>query len=281
MFYSQIILAKKGPLGKVWLAAHWGDKKLGRPQIFATDICQAVESIEHPQVPLALRLSGHLLLGVVRIYSRKVKYLMHDCHEAMVKIKMAFRPSTTATTAETKAVIDIRRQDGNPNLNVSNFGEFEQQVVLEATGFQIPFDLHDETAAEDWVPADLEEEWEEAEQQREPTTTAADLTLDDSDLMVSRDEGWVAFDPDEEQPPAAADESKVSDIEVTRAVDDSLASDTHVSMKSSLSGKIHDPDMLIVFNTSLCACFFPASSCVCAGYQTGRVDRSGHPRRSG
>ena len=27
MFYSQIILAKKGPLGKIWLAAHW-DKKL-------------------------------------------------------------------------------------------------------------------------------------------------------------------------------------------------------------------------------------------------------------
>mmetsp|Transcript_34292 Transcript_34292/g.77518 ORF Transcript_34292/g.77518 Transcript_34292/m.77518 type:complete len:109 (-) Transcript_34292:1235-1561(-) len=26
MFYSQIILAKKGPLGKIWLAAHW-DKK--------------------------------------------------------------------------------------------------------------------------------------------------------------------------------------------------------------------------------------------------------------
>jgi len=226
MFYSQIILAKKGPLGKVWLAAHWGDKKLGRPQIFATDICQAVDSIEHPQVPLALRLSGHLLLGVVRIYSRKVKYLMHDCHEAMVKIKMAFRP-----TAEAKAVIDIRKE-GHPNLNVSNFGEFEQ-VVFEATdtGFQIPFDLHDETAAEDWVPADLDEhEWEEAEDSREPTT-AADLTLN-SELMVSRDEGWVAFDPDDEQPPA--DESKVSDIEVTRAVDDSLTSDPNVSTMHGL-----------------------------------------------
>jgi cohesin complex subunit SCC1 len=23
VFYSQIILAKKGPLGKIWLAAHW------------------------------------------------------------------------------------------------------------------------------------------------------------------------------------------------------------------------------------------------------------------
>jgi len=91
MFYSQIILAKKGPLGKIWLAAHW-DKKLTKVQIFQTDIARSVDSIVKPQVPLALRVSGHLLLGVVRIYSRKVKYLMNDCTEALVKIKLAFRP---------------------------------------------------------------------------------------------------------------------------------------------------------------------------------------------
>lgn len=41
---------------------------------------------------MALRLSGQLLLGVVRIYSRKARYLMDDCNEALMKIKMAFRP---------------------------------------------------------------------------------------------------------------------------------------------------------------------------------------------
>ena len=41
---------------------------------------------------MALRTSGHLLLGVVRIYSKKAKYLLADCNEAFVKIKMAFRP---------------------------------------------------------------------------------------------------------------------------------------------------------------------------------------------
>lgn len=44
------------------------------------------------KVKMALRTSGHLLLGVVRIYSRKAKYLLADCNEAFVKIKMAFRP---------------------------------------------------------------------------------------------------------------------------------------------------------------------------------------------
>ena len=37
---------------------------------------------------MALRLSGQLLLGVVRIYSRKAKYLLDDCNEALLKIKM-------------------------------------------------------------------------------------------------------------------------------------------------------------------------------------------------
>lgn len=37
---------------------------------------------------MALRLSGQLLLGVVRIYSRKAKYLLEDCNEALLKIKL-------------------------------------------------------------------------------------------------------------------------------------------------------------------------------------------------
>ena len=39
---------------------------------------------------MALRLSGQLLLGVVRIYSRKAKYLLDDCNEALLKIKMVY-----------------------------------------------------------------------------------------------------------------------------------------------------------------------------------------------
>ena len=42
---------------------------------------------------MALRLSGQLLLGVVRIYSRKAKYLLDDCNEALLKIKMVRRTS--------------------------------------------------------------------------------------------------------------------------------------------------------------------------------------------
>jgi cohesin complex subunit SCC1 len=75
MFYSTNILTKKGPLGKIWLAAHF-DKKLTKQQIFQTDIVNAVEQLITSPDPLSLRLSGHLMLGLVRIYSRKVRTLL-------------------------------------------------------------------------------------------------------------------------------------------------------------------------------------------------------------
>ena len=50
--------------------------------------------------PLALRLSGQLLLGVVRIFSRKARYLLEDCSEALIKIKMAFRPGMVDMAAD-------------------------------------------------------------------------------------------------------------------------------------------------------------------------------------
>ncbi|GAB4835339.1 hypothetical protein Ancab_000250 [Ancistrocladus abbreviatus] len=93
MFYSQFILAKKGPLGTIWIAAHL-ERKLRKNQVADTDIGVSVDSILFPEVPIALRLSSHLLLGVVRIYSRKVNYLFDDCSEALLKVKQAFRSTT-------------------------------------------------------------------------------------------------------------------------------------------------------------------------------------------
>ena len=106
MFYSQVILARKGPLGKIWLAAHF-DKKLTKNQIFATDITSSVDSVLNPSSPLALRVSGHLMLGIVRIYARKVKYLMTDCTEAMWKIKLAFRPGNVDIDPNSAAALNI------------------------------------------------------------------------------------------------------------------------------------------------------------------------------
>ncbi|KAJ7783072.1 Rec8 like protein-domain-containing protein [Mycena metata] len=104
MFYSETILSRRGPLGKVWLAAHM-ERKLSKTQTLQTDIEKSVGAIMGQEVEvMALRLSGQLLLGVVRIYSRKAKYLLDDCNEALLKIKMAFRPGMVDMTEDQLAV---------------------------------------------------------------------------------------------------------------------------------------------------------------------------------
>ncbi|CAJ1957915.1 unnamed protein product [Cylindrotheca closterium] len=232
MFYSQVILAKKGPLAKVWLAAHWGDKKLGRPQIFATDISQSVESIVNPTVPLALRVSGHLLLGVVRIYSRKVKYVLNDCTEAMLKMQMAFLPR--------KDLLEqTDHKDSKTVTTVANFGEYDQIHIVE--GFALP--LPDEN---EWILAEDEENDEmmhklnqqhssQLQQQQRQNKSPQDGSSR-SNYQPPEEEHWVPFDPDnEDDDDNEHDQSLVSEVEVVRAAnDDSFLSADQTRRDSSL-----------------------------------------------
>ncbi|KAK5924387.1 hypothetical protein CgunFtcFv8_001258 [Champsocephalus gunnari] len=94
MFYTQLFTSKRGPLAKIWLAAHW-ERKLTKAQVFECNLETTIKDIISPQMKIGLRTSGHLLLGVVRIYSKKAKYLLADSTDALVKIKFAFRPGQT------------------------------------------------------------------------------------------------------------------------------------------------------------------------------------------
>ncbi|KAG9450649.1 hypothetical protein H6P81_010614 [Aristolochia fimbriata] len=89
MFYSHTFLGRKSPLGTVWIAAFL-QHKLRKSQVAVIDIRASVDYIMFPEVPIALRLSGHLLVGVVRIYAKKVDYLYRDCNEALTQIRSQF-----------------------------------------------------------------------------------------------------------------------------------------------------------------------------------------------
>ncbi|KAM1064654.1 hypothetical protein EV2_029457 [Malus domestica] len=89
MFYSQTFLARKGPLGTVWCAAHL-QSRLKKSHYTSTDIPSTVDRIMFPDVPIALRMSGHLLFGVVRIYSKQVDYLYQDCNVVLTTLRKTF-----------------------------------------------------------------------------------------------------------------------------------------------------------------------------------------------
>jgi len=57
MFYAHFVLSKKGPLARVWLAAHW-DKKLTKAHIFETNIETSVQTIMSPEVGCLLFIAS-------------------------------------------------------------------------------------------------------------------------------------------------------------------------------------------------------------------------------
>ncbi|KAF3788569.1 Sister chromatid cohesion 1 protein 4 [Nymphaea thermarum] len=88
MFYSQCMLSSNGSLNTLWVAAHL-QRKLKKAQVLHTDIPSSVDYIikDPIEVPIALRISGYLLVGVARIYSKKVDYLYDDCNEILGKLR--------------------------------------------------------------------------------------------------------------------------------------------------------------------------------------------------
>ncbi|XP_072983230.1 sister chromatid cohesion 1 protein 1 isoform X3 [Typha latifolia] len=74
MFYSHQLLARKAPLGQIWMAATM-HAKMNRRKLDKLDIIKICEEILNPSVPMALRLTGILMGGVVIVYERKVKLL--------------------------------------------------------------------------------------------------------------------------------------------------------------------------------------------------------------
>ncbi|KAG6424796.1 hypothetical protein SASPL_115216 [Salvia splendens] len=120
MFYTQLLLSKKGALGIIWMAAHC-HKRLKKDQVHHTHIPSSVDKILDDGVPLVThRILAFLLLGVVRIYSKKVEYLLNDCHEILNRL-CTFK---TGKSAQAEAGVGISRPQG-PSHSITLPARFE------------------------------------------------------------------------------------------------------------------------------------------------------------
>ncbi|WVQ94859.1 hypothetical protein IAU59_001942 [Kwoniella sp. CBS 9459] len=81
MFFSdELLTSKKGSFGIVWLMATLGprNKKITRKQLTAVDLAKTCDLIAEPTEPMALRLSGALLVGVARVYNQNYEIFYSD-----------------------------------------------------------------------------------------------------------------------------------------------------------------------------------------------------------
>ncbi|EGG10161.1 uncharacterized protein MELLADRAFT_94547 [Melampsora larici-populina 98AG31] len=188
MFFAPDMLSKRGPLAKVWLAAHV-EKKVSKTQTLQTSIPSTVTVILDPgststqsdgsAPPLALRLSGQLLLGITRIYGKQAKYLLEDCSEASDQIRAAFRAALTAKIGGAdRTGIDMLPEGGDPqnaiNLRTTrrNVFDFELEFGGDFDGFGDAWEADQFLDPESQRPA------------ARTTANIADITLPEHDGMM-------------------------------------------------------------------------------------------------
>ncbi|KAI4989050.1 hypothetical protein ZWY2020_036367 [Hordeum vulgare] len=181
MFYSHSVLARKSPLGTVWIAAHL-ERKVNRTQIDCVDVPSYASSIMDPEVPIALRLSGHLLLGLVRIYSWKVNHLFQDCNRMLSEVRTAFASMAAIdlpidadralfeviTLPETFSLDDLNLDDAIRQIDTpDSHRRTSDQITLSGEGY-VMITLDEEGGAEFTSPAGRSSGFE-AEQQEQET----------------------------------------------------------------------------------------------------------------
>ncbi|OAV92379.1 hypothetical protein PTTG_02226 [Puccinia triticina 1-1 BBBD Race 1] len=144
MFFSSEMLSKRGPLAKVWLAAHV-ERKVSKAQTLQTSIPSTVTVILEPAStmvsapPMALRLSGQLLLGIARIYSKQAKYLLEDCSEASDKIRTAFRSETIQAMMDEPAREDHLILQVQPNVTGRDAINLRSAANRDLFDFELEF----------------------------------------------------------------------------------------------------------------------------------------------
>ncbi|GAU33318.1 hypothetical protein TSUD_165830 [Trifolium subterraneum] len=110
----------KNPL---WVAAFFF-KQLKKAQIMDTDISSSVDKIMHYEMDaVSYRILAYLLLGVVKTYSKKVEYLLHDCNNMISGINKFV--INTKNNAPVEAVCMAFTMPDTFELDALDVGELE------------------------------------------------------------------------------------------------------------------------------------------------------------
>ncbi|CAO2826199.1 unnamed protein product [Amaranthus hypochondriacus] len=123
------LLARKAPLGQIWMAATM-HAKMNRRNLDQINLIRICEEILNPSVPMALRLSGILMGGVVIVYERKVRLLYDDVNRLLVEINTAWKVKPAADPT----VLPKRKNKAKfesvtiPENEEVNFGDVEPSI---------------------------------------------------------------------------------------------------------------------------------------------------------
>ncbi|WVN89276.1 uncharacterized protein L203_104497 [Cryptococcus depauperatus CBS 7841] len=145
MFFSDDLLtSKKGSFGIIWLMATLGprSKKITRKQLAAVDLAKTCSLIAQPPEPMALRLSGALLVGIARVYNQSFEIFYADVNTFHTNLRRSI--ATDFTSAGSFAAT-------NSAIELSGSGKSKpEQITVGGTEFNWDADWNDEFANINW-----------------------------------------------------------------------------------------------------------------------------------
>ncbi|KAK8853354.1 hypothetical protein IAR55_004058 [Kwoniella newhampshirensis] len=145
MFFSDDLLtSKKGSFGIVWLMATLGprNKKITRKQLTAVDLAKTCDLIAQPPEPLALRLSGALLVGVARVYNQNYEIFYSDVSTFHSKLRRSIETDFNATTTGPGSASGVDLPSGGKSK--------PDQITFAASDFLWDTDFDFEFRHVDW-----------------------------------------------------------------------------------------------------------------------------------
>lgn len=226
MFYSEQLLTKTGPLARVWLASNV-ERKLTKVEILKQDISTSVHLISDTgSAPMALRMSGQLMLGVVRIYRRKAGYLLEDSATELKRFVESQQSqynnndmvNLTTTSTDLNLPTTLTIDDLFPALD---FGfPLTQQPAAQDTDRAIAYDedwtssldpktQEDESAAELEAPVRIRGDEEELE-----LDLGEDVGMEETTVSIQVGRGAQTPRPEDETVMPAYEEPEELDIDL-------------------------------------------------------------------
>jgi len=194
-----------------------------------------------PAIPIALRLSGHLLLGVCRIYSRKVFYLYSESNDALVKTKMAFK---------TGALVDLPSDQQTAQLSTITLADTSTNADLDLPPIPTQMSL------DDLVANDLDGD-NEMETARRDSWVASGVSFNarKADITLAEDDGGIGLgqenmellDPSVDQGDFFTGGGEAFDIDKTM---DPSIDDIEIARKDEEAGPEFELDQGAVFDPS-------------------------------
>eukprot|EP00756_Hemistasia_phaeocysticola_P041280 Hpha_TRINITY_DN16906_c1_g8::TRINITY_DN16906_c1_g8_i2::g.55256::m.55256 len=126
MFFNSFVLTKRGPLARIWLAAHW-DKRLTKQEIQLIDLTEVVVQVMKPDIAISCRTHGELLLGCVKVFHNKVHLLLKDAQETKLHLKP---PAPAAVKKDAEAEVEVKHVEAE---DLAHLQEIEP-LPLDAVG---------------------------------------------------------------------------------------------------------------------------------------------------